>query len=197
MRKIIIVGLVIMLLISTATAAISIENSYELDGTGVMDHNIDAQTERLLDGQKYSASMRTPSLGLFGDSTLKYNEEINVLTGNESDIEVLGALLGNYTISKYCMRNYDIGAQQSLYTKGNTILDYEFMGDNYSSAMVVDGRTAGKTEYSILVRNVSAPHSIVFDENFEFSGLLSYNVESYIENITYPAEGCEDWLGCP
>lgn len=183
-------------LVTITQAGISVENSVDISGTGIMDSYIDAQTDFMLSGQKYTESVKTPALGLFGISEINSRSEFSMYVNNESDISVESATISNYTAGKYCMRNYDLGTVQNLKVRGDSVIAYEFMADNFSSLMLAEGLTHGYTEYNIIAKD-SFTFKKLYDENFEFDGRLEFNIESYIENQTYPGAGAEDWLGCP
>jgi len=188
--------LVLCLSIATVQAGISIENSIATTGTGIIDHRIDAQTDFCMSGQKYTEETKTPALGLFGISNIDMRAEFSLYTNNETDISVEGARVSNYTKSAYCLRNYDLGTVQNLKVRGDNVLSYEFRADNFSSSMVAEGLNKGYTGYNIVVKDKSTFKKI-YDENYEFIGPLGFNIESYIENQTYPGAGAGDWLGCP
>lgn len=200
MKKEIVIGIVAVLICSSlgtvGQAAISIENSIEISGIGIIDHCIEAQTNFTMTGQKYTESVITPSLGWYGISNVNIHSEFGMLTGNESDIAIEGTTISNYTAAMYSMRNYDLGAVQEFLYRGDTTISYELMADNFSSLMITEGTTEGKMEYNIVLKN-SNTRKTLYNEKFEFLGLLNYIGESYIENVTYPGAGDEDWLGCP
>lgn len=184
------------LLCTVAQAAISIESSMSISGTGIIDHYIEAQTNYTLSGQKYTESVRTPSLGLFGVSEVDNRAEFSMLTGNESDIVVEGATTSNYIAAMYCMRNYQTDVVQEHIYRGDTTGSYEFMADDFSSLMAAEGTTSGKMEFDIISKSRDT-HKTLYNEKFEFFGVLDYVIENYIENVTYPGAGNGDWLGCP
>lgn len=200
MEKAILKGIVTIaicfMLVSTVQAGISIENSIAASGTGVIDHYIDAQTDFRLSGQKYTEETKTPALGLFGFSTIDSRSEFSMYVNNDSDISVEGARISNYTKSAYCLRNYDLGTVQNLKVNGDNVLSYEFHADNFSSLILAEGLNKGYTEYNIVVKDKNTFKKI-YDENYEFIGGIGFNIESYIQNETYPGAGVKDWLGCP
>ena len=200
MKKAIIKGIVTIaiciLFVSVVQAGISIENSIATSGTGIIDHWLNAQTDFCLSGQKYTEETKTPALGLFGISTIDSRSEFSLYTNNDSDISVEGARISNYTKSAYCLRNYDLGTVQNFRVNGNNVLSYEFRADNFSSLMLAEGLNKGYTEYDIVVKDINTFKKI-YDENYEFRGVQEFNIESYIQNQTYPGAGMGDWLGCP
>lgn len=190
------VALFVFGLVTITQASVSIDNSVSTSGTGIIDHWIEAQTDFCLSGQKYTEETKTPSLGLFGVSTIDSRSEFSMYVNNDSDISVEGARVSNYTKSAYCLRNYDLGTVQNLKLRGNNVLSYEFHADNFSSLMLAEGLNKGYTEYNIVAKDKNT-FKKMYDENYEFEGVLEFNIESYIENQTYPGAGAEDWLGCP
>lgn len=196
----IVVGIAVALficgLVTIAQAGISIDNSISTSGTGVINHYIEAQTDFCLSGQKYTEETVTPALGLFRISTINKRSEFSMYVNNDSDISIEGARVSNYTKSAYCMRNYDLGTVQNLKLHGDNVLSYEFMADNFSSLMFAEGLNKGYAEYNIVAKDKNT-FKKMYDENYEFTGNMEFNIESYIENQTYPGAGVEDWLGCP
>jgi len=197
MNKILVVGILLCLfVVGNAAATVEITLDSKMECVGIINRDIEMQTDALMDGQKYTSILRTPSLGLYGRSELKYNEELNAIIGDDTDIEVLGAFAGNYTIGDYCLRNYKIGVRQAFNYKGNSMVDYEFIGDNTTSNMAIEGITVGEMEYNILVRNTTS-YTKIFTDDFEMNGISGFKIDSHIEDVLYPCVGYSDWLGCP
>lgn len=194
--KLVLVLLLCSVCCMCTTADISVENSVSVSGAGVLDHYIEAQTEYTHNGQKYTEWVRTPSLGWYGVSKIDVRVELAMMTGNKSDIATEGDMESDYTTAMYCMRNYDLGAIQEFLYDGNTTLSYMFMADNFSSLMVAEGATKGYTEFNIVLKDINTTKPL-YDERFTFRGVLGYDIESYIENVSYPGAMSEDWLGCP
>lgn len=199
MEKAIVKGIVIItvcaMLISVVQASISVENSVSISGTGIIDHYIEAQTDIGMFGQKYTEELRTPALGLFGTSEIESRAEFSMLAANDTDIFSEGAMVSNYTASEFCMRNYDLGVVQDVKYHGDVMSTYTFQADNFSSLMLIESVSTGKTGYNIVVKDTSI-FKTLYEESFEILGFTKLNIESYIENISYPCAG-GDWLGCP
>ena len=178
------------------TASVAVSNTYEMEGIGVVKRSLDIKTSAdIASGQKFSESMYTV---LRGTSQLNLTQDIGaVMSCNESDILVYGSLAGTETRAQQYLRNYNMGSIHGYSFNGASNLEYEYTADNYTSMMHIKGETLNTMEYRIKLKDLDT-HKTIFEESFIMDGYIKYDIDSFVENISYPASGEEgDWLGCP
>jgi hypothetical protein len=185
-----------LLSLGGVAASVLVSNTYEMEGTGEVKRSIDIKTSPdIASGQKFSETMYTV---LRGTSQFNLTQDIEAtLTCNESDILVYGNLAGTETRASQYLRNYDLGSIHGYEFNGATNLEYEYAADNYTSMMHVKGETLDIMQYTIKLKDLEG-HKTIFDESFEVKGYARYDIDSVMENVSYPASGIGgDWLGCP
>lgn len=181
--------------INSAATNISISNTYNIEGSGIINRNIAIETCDEYRGQKFMASLYPAEFG--AHMQFNMSEDIEVMIGdNITDISIYGTLAGTNARAQQYIRNYNIGSIQGYGFNGATKVDYEYAADNFSSLMVLDGETLNRMQYSIKLKEINS-HRTLFAETFRVDGYSKYEIESFIENISYPASGEYDWLGCP
>ena len=178
------------------TASIEVSNTYAIEGVGVVDRTLDIETDSAIAaGQKFSESMFTK-----GDMTqLNMTQELDtVLDCSDSEIDLYGSFAATNARAQQYLRNYNLGTIHGYeYMGGATKLEYEYAADNFTSGMHLTGESIDKMEYTIKVKELDT-HKTLFAESFTMNGYTKYDIDSFVENVSYPAAGEEgDWLGCP
>lgn len=179
-----------------AAANVVVSNTYEMEGIGEVKRSIDIKTSpEIALGQKYSETMYTV---LRGTSQINLTQDIEaVISCNDSDILVYGTLAGTETRAQQYLRNYNLGSIHGYDFNGASNLEYEYAADNYSSMMHIKGETLNQMGYTIKLKDLKG-HKTIFEESFAMDGYIKYNIDSVMENVSFPASGNEgDWLGCP
>lgn len=185
-----------LFLFGNVVASIAISNTYEMEGIGEIKRSIDMRTSPgMASGQKFSETMYTV---LRGTSQINLTQDIEaVVSCNDSDILVYGTLAGTETRAQQYLKNYKIGSIHGYEYNGASNLEYEYAADNYSSYMHIEGETLNTMQYAIKLKELGSRKTI-FEESFTMNGYVKYNIDSFMENTSYPASGVEgDWLGCP
>jgi hypothetical protein len=202
---ILIAAMVLSIAFSGAAMAEDYEISTELsiNGTGSFDRELDVQTELGFAGKSLEEDFYTKFMGTDGDSNLQYDSTLEVYMGNSSEFndtrmtEISYAQTAFSTNAKQlvCSRNYDMGASQGFYSKGNLMKSFEVSMDCAANEFDLEGSVNGRLR---LMQKAVDPVSrvIYLDEDVRLNGRYDTNWYSYIEKISYP-EGTEDWLGCP
>jgi hypothetical protein len=186
-----------IVLIGNTGASMDISNTYEIEGVGVIDRSLEIKTSSLVgEGQMFTESIHGSAFGAQSEMNLSQNIEV-ITACNDTDISVYGALTATEARAKQYMRNYDIGSIHGYKLMGVARLEYDYIAENYSSSMHIDGETAGKMEFLIKLKELNT-HKTIFCDELSIGGYTKYDIESFIENVSYPASGEEgDWLGCP
>lgn len=191
-------GLMLCMLIGIVGAtSLDVSNYVNLRGEGSIDRSILLQTDSGFNGQKYNEDIYTPSLGMEGSSFINYSEELTMILGNESLIEISGDGVIINAKSLTSIKNYDMGAMQSHKFVGNSVMEYEYMADSSITYQVLDGKIEGKGEIYNLIR-CPLNKTYMLRDKTEFEGNFEFEIEMEISKIDYPAsEFGTDWLGCP
>lgn len=185
-----------LLSLGGAAASVLVSNTYEMEGIGEVKRSIDIKTSpNIGSGQKFSETMYTI---LRGTSQINLTQDIEaVLSCNETDILVYGSLAGTETRAQQYLRNYAIGSIHGYEYNGASNLEYEYAADNYTSMMHIKGETLDTMGYAIKLKDLNS-HKTIFEDTFTIVGYVKYDIDSFMENVSYPASGEEgDWLGCP
>jgi hypothetical protein len=94
-----------------------------------------------------------------------------------------------------CSKNYDMGASQGFYAKGNSMKSFEVGMDCTVNEFEIEGSVYGRMR--LMQKAVDPVTRVVYlDEDTKLDGQYDFDWYGYIEKISYP-EGEEDWLGCP
>lgn len=190
------IGLVLCMLLGIVSATpFDILIRTDIQGDGVMDRSLLLQTDPNYEGKKYSETMYTPSLGLYGISVMNYTEEITMMLSNDSLIDVMGesAIVNIKTHQE--IKNYDMGVSQSHRVIGNYILDYNYVAEDYLTFQMLMGSVEGKGKLCNMVRSPANKTYYLLDK-IDFEGRFDIDIETEISDMGYPASETE-WLVCP
>lgn len=190
--------------IGTAAAEdYDIATELSINGTGSFDRVLGVQTELGYLGKTLDEDYYTRWMGTNGDSKLQYDSTLEVFMGNSSEFEEQRVTTIDYAQTAFstnalqlvCSKNYDMGASQGFYAKGNLIKSFEVGMDDTVNEFDFEGSVNGRLR---LMQKVMDPVSqvIYLDEDVRLDGRYDIDWYAYSEKISYP-EGKEDWLGCP
>jgi hypothetical protein len=202
---ILIAAMVLAIAFSGVTMAEDYEISTELsiNGTGSFDRELDVQTELGFAGKSLDEDFYTRYMGTDGDSKIQYDSTLEIFMGNSSEFNDTKVTTIDYAQTAFstnakqlvCSKNYDMGASQGFYSKGNTMKSFEVGMDDAVNEFEIEGSVNGRMR--LMQKAVDPVTRVIYlDEDTKLDGRYDLNWYGYIEKISYPA-GCEDYLGCP
>ena len=208
MKKVITI-LVAAMVLSIAFSGVALAGDYEIsteltiNGTGSFDRVLNVQTELGFTGKSLDEDYYTKWMGTDGDSKIQYASTLDVYMGNCSESEDQKVSTIDYAQTAFstnakqlvCSSNYDVGASQGFYSKGDLMKSFEVGMDDSVNEFDIEGTVYGRMR---LMQKVVDPVSrvIYLDEDTSMDGFYDLAWYAYAEKICYP-EGEEDWLGCP
>jgi len=201
--------LIAAMVLSIAFSGVAVAEDYEIstelsiNGTGSFDRVLDVKTELGFAGKSLDEDYYTRWMGTDGDSKIQYDSTLDVYMGNSSEFEDQKVSTIDYAQTAFstnakqlvCSRNYDMGASQGFYSKGNLMKSFEVGMDCSVNEFEIEGSVNGHMR---LMQKVVDPVSkiVYLEEDTKLDGRYDLDWYAYAEKISYP-EGEEDWLGCP
>ena len=188
---------VLIALIGSGAASVDVSNTYDVKGLGIIDRSLEIKTTSIVgEGQRFTESIHGSGFGIQSELNLTQNIDV-VCSCNETEISIFGAMTGAEVRAKQYIRNYVLGSIQGCKVRGVTQLEYEYIAEDYTSMMHIEGENAGEVDVLVKIKDLET-HKTIFLDEMGISGYTKFNIESFIENVSYPASGEEgDWLGCP
>jgi hypothetical protein len=173
----------------------------EIEGVGIVDIDLEVQTEKYCDGLKLSDRTYTPAGGYRGPTYVLYSSELEMGRYNDTenvtmDMEYTQTINIENAKGKFSSKNYLIGSATGYKYAGNVKQDMSVYTDNSLSETIISGSVEGDMTLAQKVVDPVTRIVIVKDVS-NFIGTFNYNYSAYIEHTTYPASGNEDPLGCP
>lgn len=183
--------------IGSGAASLDVQNEYNIKGIGIVDRSLEIETTSLVgEGQRFTESIHGSGFGIQSELNITQNIDVSC-SHNETEISIFGSMTSTEARAKQYMRNFNLGSIQGCKVKGVTRLEYEYIAENYTSVMHIEGENAGKLGVLIKIKDLET-HKTIFCDEIDITGYSKFNIESFIENVSYPASGEEgDWLGCP
>jgi hypothetical protein len=181
---------------SVAVGGCATISSYtSMQGEGVIDRDLDVQTDMWYEGQKFTSTMRTPYLGIHGTSVVDFSEEIFVLRENESEIAVEGKYTLDRTFHRANIRSYAVGSSFKIENVGAEQSKHMMLANQNESAIRVEGSVTGTGDWCIIARD---PDSKLreYRDDVEYDGSFYAVIEYGIERVAFSPD-VTDWLGCP
>lgn len=170
-------------------------------GEGTIDIDLEVQTEKYYGGLKLCDRVYTPARGFKGVSYVEYVSELEMGRYNDSDnitVDMEYAQTVNVENAKgqFIAKNYVIGSASGYEYVGNVNQDVSVYSDSTLSESDVTGAVEGEMT---LVQKVVDPETrvVMILDVSNFVGNFNYNHSTYVEYISYPAAGREEYLGCP
>jgi hypothetical protein len=201
--------LIAVLIVISVGIGVAVSEDYDIttelsiNGTGSFDRTLNVQTDLGYTGKSLEEDFYTKWMGTNGNSNLQYDSALEIYMGNSSEFKDQRVTTIDYaqtafsTNAKQLVRskNYDMGASQGFYSKGNLMKSFEVGMDDTVNEFDLEGSVNGRLR---LMQKVVDPVSrvVYLDEDTRLDGRYDVNWYAYAEKISYP-EGMEDWLGCP
>lgn len=200
---ILIAGMILLIAFSGGALArdVMIERELTIEGVGAIDIDLEVQTEKYCEGLKLSDYMYTPSMGYHGLTNIQYTSEFEMGQYNDtenmtSDMEYTQKIDVENAKGGFHTKNYIIGSAVGFEYVGNVEQDMSVYTNDILSESYVSGSVEGEMT---LCQQVVDPETRVVKilDVSNFIGRFNYKHSTYVEHITYPAAGIEDYLGCP
>lgn len=201
--------LIAAMIVFSASIGVATAEDYELstelmvNGTGSFDRTLKVQTELGYMGKSLTEDYYTKWMGTDGASKIEYDSALKVYMGNSSEFEEQRVTTIDYAQTAFstnakqlvCSKNYDMGASQGFYSKGNLMKSFEVGMDDTVNEFDLEGSVNGQLR--LMQKVVDTVSGIIYlDEDDRLGGRYDVGWTAYAEMISYP-EGCEDYLGCP
>jgi hypothetical protein len=172
-----------------------------VEGVGVINIDLEVQTDRDCNGLKLSDRVYTPSGGYRGASYVQYNSALEMGMYNESenvtmDMEYSQTINVENAKGKFTSKNYLIGSATGYKYAGDINQDVLTYSDNALSETMISGSIEGEITLGMKVVD-PVTRVIVIKDVSNFVGSFNYNYSTYGEYASYPASGDEEYLGCP
>jgi hypothetical protein len=186
---------------------VMIGRSLSINGTGVVNLDLEVATEQWNSGMKLDERLSTCGGGIGTEySHLIYSSTFALdmynVTNNATD--------NSTTVLEYCSDAKLSNVKRTVYTRNyilGGVMGFKNEGDNnqeitmYSEDVMMDveifGKNIGVITLFQKVVDVNNTHTgIVYDVS-ELIGGYAYNWSAYLEEANYPAAGDREWLACP
>lgn len=201
----------ILLLIAFSGVALAtdvmIGRSFSINGTGVVNLDLEVATEQWNSGLKLDERMSTRGGGIGTEyshmiysSTFAldmYNVTNNATDNSTTVLEYCSdAKLSNVKRTVYT-RNYILGGVMGFKNEGYSNQEINMYSEDVVMEVEISGKNIGDITLFQKVVDVNNTHAVVVYDVSDLVGNYVYNWSAYIEEANYPAAGCEDYLACP
>jgi hypothetical protein len=188
-----------LLSLSGVAAGLEVETTVMIEGTGVIDHVAEANTEPNYGGLQYHEHFYTQSLGHYGISEVNYSSAFSLVASNKLNSTLITDTSFDLTNIKQhvCLQNYNIKTLQSFKAEGSALAAYSFMADNHTSSFDLISEVHKCGGYRLKALNMTDWHTKEYLDQADYCGNYTVELSSFFGTPYYPAAGIEDWLLCP
>ncbi len=177
------------------SSAMTITSHTSMTGVGVVDRTVEAETAKWYEGSKFHSDLRTPYLGIQGESEVDFTEELWMQKANETEISVDGTYKNEGVFHRVDISSYEVGTRYKFENTGGEYIKSRLFANGNESAMYVEGGVSSKGGWRIIARD---PNTKVkeFWEDTDYEGTFNIILDYSIKRVTHSA-AVSDWLGCP
>ena len=201
----------IFLLIAFSSVALArdvmIERSFSINGTGVVNLDLEVATEQWNSGLKLDERLSTRGGGIRTEyshmiysSTFaldRYNVTNNATDNSTTVLEYSSdAKLSNIKRTVYT-RNYILGGVMGFKNEGYSNQEINMYSEDVIMEVDISGKNIGDITLFQKVVDVNNTHAVVVYDVSDLVGNYAYSWSAYLEGVNYPAAGCEDYMACP
>jgi hypothetical protein len=191
---VVIVAALIFLAIELSSA-VTITSYTSMTGEGIVDRTIDIQTAKWYEGSKFTGTLRTPSMGRYGESTIDFTEEICMKGANETEIAVEGTYKNEAVLHRVDIRSYEVGSRYKFENTGKEYTKHALLANGNESTMHIEGGVSSQGRWSVIARDPGTRLK-EFRDKVDYEGIFDIIIDYSIERATRSAP-VSDWFGCP